>query len=137
MILGQGGVKMILVDRYDHRTYFCGRKHAEKKYNYSYSGKYSNSHIWIWMFVKWFKKFEMWCYWVEYSKTKLLQLDSFQNQFWNSSYDQNSDLNEFECTRFVHVSTLMFLDSMMFYKIRGFQRLQICDCWMCRTKDMD
>jgi hypothetical protein len=32
MILGQGGVKMILVDRYDHRIYFCGRKHAEKKY---------------------------------------------------------------------------------------------------------
>jgi hypothetical protein len=28
----------------------------------------------------------------------------------------------------------MFLDSMMFYMIRGFQILQICDFWMCRTK---
>jgi hypothetical protein len=32
MILGQGGVKMILVDRYDHRIYFCRRKYAEKDY---------------------------------------------------------------------------------------------------------
>jgi hypothetical protein len=64
-------------------------------------------------------------------------LDPFQNKIWNSSYDQNSDLDRFECTRFVHVSTLMFLDSMIFYMIRGFQRLQICDFWMCKTKDMN
>jgi hypothetical protein len=37
----------------------------------------------------------------------------------------------------VHVSTLMFLDSMMFYIIRGFQGLQICNFWMIRTKDMN
>jgi hypothetical protein len=28
-------------------------------------------------------------------------------------------------------------DSMMFYMIREFQRLQICNFWMHRTKDMD
>jgi hypothetical protein len=32
MILGQGGVKMILVDRYDHRIYF-GRKETMLKRN--------------------------------------------------------------------------------------------------------
>jgi hypothetical protein len=31
----------------------------------------------------------------------------------------------------------MFLDSMMFYMIIEFQRLQICNFWMHRTKDMD
>jgi hypothetical protein len=37
----------------------------------------------------------------------------------------------------VHVSNLGFLDPMMFYKLRGFQRLQICNFWMDRTKDMN
>jgi hypothetical protein len=37
----------------------------------------------------------------------------------------------------VHISTLMFLDFMMFYMIRGFQRLQIYNFWMHRTKDMN
>jgi hypothetical protein len=32
MILGHGGVKMILVDRYDHKIHFCGSKYAKKKY---------------------------------------------------------------------------------------------------------
>jgi hypothetical protein len=30
MILCQGGVKMILVDRYDHRIYYYGRKQLLK-----------------------------------------------------------------------------------------------------------
>jgi hypothetical protein len=74
---------------------------------------------------------------MDYSKTRLLQLDLFKNKFWNSSYDQDSDLDKIICTKFVHVTNLMFLDSMMFNKIIGFQRLQICDFWMCRTKDMN
>jgi hypothetical protein len=37
----------------------------------------------------------------------------------------------------VHISNLMFLDSMMFYMIRGFQILQICNFWMIETKDMN
>jgi hypothetical protein len=45
-------------------------------------------------------------------------------------------LDKFECTKCVHVSTLKFLDSMMFYMFRGFQRLQICNFWTLRTKDM-
>jgi hypothetical protein len=36
----------------------------------------------------------------------------------------------------VHISTLKFLDSMMIYMIRGFQRLQICNFLILRTKDM-
>jgi hypothetical protein len=64
-------------------------------------------------------------------------MDSSQNKILNSKYDQSSDLDEFECTRFLHITTFKFLDSMMFYMIRGFQRLQICDFWMCRTKDMN
>jgi hypothetical protein len=31
MILCQGGVKMILVDRYDHRIYYYGRKQCSKE----------------------------------------------------------------------------------------------------------
>jgi hypothetical protein len=34
-------------------------------------------------------------------------------------------------------STLKFLDPMMFYMIRGFQRLQIYNFWMIGTKDMN
>jgi hypothetical protein len=37
----------------------------------------------------------------------------------------------------VHVSTLKFLDSMVFYMIRGIQGLQICNVWILRTKDMN
>jgi hypothetical protein len=32
---------------------------------------------------------------------------------------------------------LDFLDPMVFYKLRGFQILQICNFWMDRTKDMN
>jgi hypothetical protein len=32
LILGQAGVKRSLVDRYDHRIHFCGRKHDGKIY---------------------------------------------------------------------------------------------------------
>jgi hypothetical protein len=42
---------------------------------------------------------------------------------------------KFECTKCVHVSTFGFFDSMMFYKIRGFQRLHIynfLDTWFKR-----
>jgi hypothetical protein len=31
MILDQDSVKMILVDRYDHRIYFCGGNNTDKK----------------------------------------------------------------------------------------------------------
>jgi hypothetical protein len=31
MTFDQGGVTMILVDRYDHRIYFCGGNNTEKK----------------------------------------------------------------------------------------------------------
>jgi hypothetical protein len=51
--------------------------------------------------------------------------------------DQNSDLDKFECTKCVHVSNLDFLDPMMFYKLRGFQRLQNCKFWILGSKDMD
>jgi hypothetical protein len=37
----------------------------------------------------------------------------------------------------VHVSNLDFLDPMVFYKLRGFQRLQICNFWILGSKDMD
>jgi hypothetical protein len=30
---------------------------------------------------------------------------------------------------------LFFLDSMMFYRLRGFQRLQFCNFWTDRIKD--
>jgi hypothetical protein len=46
-------------------------------------------------------------------------------------------LNEFECTKFVHISTLVFLDSKVFYKLRGFHRLPIYDFWITREKDMN
>jgi hypothetical protein len=36
----------------------------------------------------------------------------------------------------MHVSNLNFLDSIIFYMIREFQRLQICNFWILRTKDM-
>jgi hypothetical protein len=70
------------------------------------------------------------------SKTKSLQLESFKNKLWNLNYQKNSDLNRFECTKCVHISTLGFLDHMMFYMLRGFQRLQICDFWTLESKDM-
>jgi hypothetical protein len=73
---------------------------------------------------------------MEGSNTKLLQVVSLQNHFQNSNDDQSGDLNEFECTKFVHVSTLVFLDSKVFYMLRGFQGLQICNFWINRTKDM-
>jgi hypothetical protein len=53
------------------------------------------------------------------------------------NYHLNGDLDKFECTKCVHVSNLDFFDPMMFYKLRGFQRLQICNFWMDRSKDMD
>jgi hypothetical protein len=53
-----------------------------------------------------------------------MQLVSLYNHFLNSSYDQSGDLNEFECTKFVHVLTLMFLDSKVFYMFIGFHRLK-------------
>jgi hypothetical protein len=53
------------------------KKQCWKEIELIYEGKYTNSHIWIWTFVKWFKKFGKWYYWIYYSKTKLLQLDSF------------------------------------------------------------
>jgi hypothetical protein len=46
-------------------------------------------------------------------------------------------LDKFECTKCVHISNLDFIDPMMFYMLRGFQRLQICDFWIDRTKDMN
>jgi hypothetical protein len=36
---------MILVNRYDHRTYYYGRKQYRKEVELLYEGKYSNSHI--------------------------------------------------------------------------------------------
>jgi hypothetical protein len=33
--------------------------------------KYSNPHIWIWIYVKWFKYFGQCFYWIDYCKTKL------------------------------------------------------------------
>jgi hypothetical protein len=78
-----------------------------------------------------------WCYWIGYCNTKLLQLDSSQNHFYKSNYDQSGDLNEFECTKFVHISTLGFLDSKMFYMFIGLHRLQICYFWITRAKDMN
>jgi hypothetical protein len=36
----------------------------------------------------------------------------------------------------MHVSNLKFLDSIIFYMIIEFQRLQICNFWILRTKDM-
>jgi hypothetical protein len=99
--------------------------------------KYSNPHVWIWMFTKDFKYFVQWCYWIGDSNSKLLQLDSFQNHFYKSNYDQSSDLDRFECTKFVHVSTLVFLDSKVFYMFWGIHRLQICYFWMTRAKDMN
>jgi hypothetical protein len=98
---------------------------------------YSNSHIRIWIIVKWLKKIWEWCYWVACSKTKSLQLDSLQNKLWKLNYHQNSDLDKFECTKCVHISNLIFIDPMMFYKLRGFQGLQICNFWINRTKDMN
>jgi hypothetical protein len=53
------------------------------------------------------------------------------------NYHRNSDLDKFECTKCVHISNLDFLDSMMFYKLRGFQGLQICNFWTNKTKDMN
>jgi hypothetical protein len=32
MILGQFSIKMILVDRYDHKIYFCRKSHIERNY---------------------------------------------------------------------------------------------------------
>jgi hypothetical protein len=32
MILGQGGVKMLLVDRYDHKIHLGRRNHVKKNY---------------------------------------------------------------------------------------------------------
>jgi hypothetical protein len=64
-------------------------------------------------------------------------LDSLQNHFYNSNYDQSSDLDRFECTKFVHISTLVFLDSKVFYMFWGFHRLQICYFWITRAKDMN
>jgi hypothetical protein len=40
---------------------------------------------------------------------------SLQNQFQKLNDDQISDLDRFECTKCVHVSTLEFLVPMMFY----------------------
>jgi hypothetical protein len=57
---------------------------------------------------------------MEYCKMKLKQLDSLQNHFYSSSYDKSSDLDGLECTKFVHVSSLMFLD---FYEVLLDQRI--------------
>jgi hypothetical protein len=58
-----------LIDSYDHRIHHSGKINiAEKEIEWIYERKYSNSHIWIWMFVKWFKKIGKWCYWIDYSK---------------------------------------------------------------------
>jgi hypothetical protein len=99
--------------------------------------KYSNSHNWIWIFTNDFKYFGQWCYWIGYWNTKLLQLDSSQNHFQKSNYDQNGDLDRFECTKFVHATTLVFLDSKVFYMFWGIHRLEICYCWITRAKDMN
>jgi hypothetical protein len=53
------------------------------------------------------------------------------------NYHQNSDLDKFECTKCVHVSNLDFLDPMMFYKLIGFQRLQIYNFWTLGSKDVN
>jgi hypothetical protein len=45
MLLDQGGVKMILVDRYDHRICFGRKETMLKEIELIYEGKYSNSHI--------------------------------------------------------------------------------------------
>jgi hypothetical protein len=44
---------------------------------------------------------------------------------------------DFECTKFVHVSTLVFLDSKVFYMFWGLHRLQICYFRTTRAKDMN
>jgi hypothetical protein len=72
-----------------------------------------------------------------YGSEGVLQLDSLQNHVWNLSYDQNSDLNEFKYTKFVHITTLMFSGFMMLYMFRGFQSLQNYNVWMCGPKIMN
>ena len=63
-----------------------------------------------------------------------MQLELLQKYFYYSSYAKNSDLERFNFTKCVHVSTLVFSGSNVFYMFQGFQRLQICCIWMCGTK---
>jgi hypothetical protein len=46
---------------------------------------------------------------------KLLQVASLQNHFQNSNGDQNSNLAKFEGSKYVHVSSLNFFGSRVFY----------------------
>jgi hypothetical protein len=62
---------------------------------------------------------------------------SRQNHSQKSNDAQIGDLAKFECTKFVHISTLVFLDSKIFFMFRGFHRLQICNFWISREKDMN
>jgi hypothetical protein len=98
---------------------------------------YSNSHIRTWIIVKCFNQIWEWCYWIACSNTRSLQLESFKNKFLNSRYGQNGDLRRFECTKCVHVSSLDFLDPMVFYRTRAFQRLQNCNFWIPGSIDMN
>jgi uncharacterized ParB-like nuclease family protein len=68
---------------------------------------------------------------------KLLQVVSLQNSFYNSNGGQNSDLAKFEGSKCVHVSSLKFFGSRVFYMFLGIHRLQICSDWIYRTKVMN
>jgi hypothetical protein len=50
----QGSVKLMWVNRYDHRIYYCINEISWKELELTYEGNYSNPHIWIWIIVKLF-----------------------------------------------------------------------------------
>jgi hypothetical protein len=74
---------------------------------------------------------------MEGSNTKLLQVVSFQKHFHNLNDDQISDLIKFNSSKFVRVSSLENLGSIMIYMFQGIHRLQICSNWTYRTKVMN
>jgi hypothetical protein len=56
---------------------------------------------------------------IGFSKTKLMQVESILKPFWILIYSQNSDLQRFECTKFVHNTSLKFSGSIMIYNSIG------------------
>jgi hypothetical protein len=72
-----------------------------------------------------------------FSKTKPLQVETIKKQFFDFCYSQNSDLKGFECTKFVHITSLKNSGSKMIYKSRGIQGLQKYMYRTCRTKDIN
>jgi hypothetical protein len=98
---------MIGIDRYDHMIHSCRRKHIERNY-----GMNSIMEILQFSYLNLYICKVVQIFWTGISKI-----------IFNSNYAQNSDLNEFACTKFVHISSLMFSGSKMFYRFRGFHRL--------------